>query len=68
LTPFPLARRKDWVQWVDQPQTVAEQARLANCIKTGRPFGSEKWVNALKKQLGWPEPLPRGRPRRATEK
>jgi putative transposase len=64
LTQLPIARRRDWVEWTDQPQTPAEEAAVARCIKENRPFGNEKWLERCKKELGWREPLSRGRPRR----
>jgi putative transposase len=62
LTAPPVARRPDWVEWVDRPQTAAEEAALARCVRESRPFGSDKWLEELKKDLGWREPKKRGRP------
>jgi len=64
LTPLPFARRKDWVQWVDRPQTAVEEAALRRCVNESRPFGERQWLETVQKQLGWREPLKRGRPRK----
>ncbi len=62
LEDLPIKRRSDWVQWVDRPQTAAEEAALLKCIRENRPYGSDEWLAKMKKDLGWREPLPRGRP------
>ncbi len=62
ITKLPIPRRKDWVPWVDQPQTAAEEAALSRCITESRPYGSERWLEKVKKTHGWREPLKRGRP------
>jgi putative transposase len=64
LTEFSGLRGKDWVEWVDRPQTPAEEQAVQDCIKKNRPYGSEKWLNATRRTLGWREPLRRGRPRK----
>ena len=62
-------RRRDWVAWVDRPQTPAEEAAVRDAIRLNRPYGGDAWLEDFKKRLGWREPLQRGRPRkqRATE-
>ena len=64
LTDLPTPRRKDWVQWVDRPQTPAEESALRRCLKESRPFGDEAWVKKIRDSLGWREPLKIGRPRK----
>jgi putative transposase len=64
LAELPTPRRKDRIQWLDRPQTSAEQEAIASCIKWSRPFGGQKWLSGLQKRLGWREPLKRGRPKK----
>jgi hypothetical protein len=64
LADLPIARRKDWIQWVDQPQTAAEEQALRTCMKEGRPYGDQRWGKHVQKRFGWREPMPRGRPRK----
>jgi putative transposase len=64
LTELPQGRRRGWAQWLDRPQTAAEEAALKNCIAVGRPYGSDKWIERYKQTLGWREPLKRGRPKK----
>ncbi|HEV2687558.1 MAG TPA: transposase, partial [Bryobacteraceae bacterium] len=67
LAESPVPRRKDWAQWVDQPQTEAEEAALSRSIRESRPFGSERWTASMKQKLGWREPGKPGRPRKKKE-
>ena len=41
----------------------AEEAALAGCIQSGRPFDDRKWMEKMGDELGWREPLKRGRPK-----
>jgi putative transposase len=64
LDPGPVPRSRDWLEWVNQPQTEAELAALRKCIERGTPYGSEPWQHATAKRLGLEASLnPRGRPR-----
>jgi len=64
LAAWPIPRRRDWLEWVNQPQTAAESAAIQRCITQGRPYGSERWIRQTMATLGWRDPLPRGRPRK----
>ena len=61
---WPVEAPRDWAAWVDRPQTAAEEAALAECVRRGRPFGAERWAKATARKLGLESTLrPRGRPR-----
>jgi putative transposase len=62
LTELPIPRRKEWIKWVNQPQTIAEEQSLSRCIMENRPFGTLDWTEKIKKAYGWREPQKRGRP------
>jgi putative transposase len=69
LDPGPLPRGPDWLDWVNQPQSEAEQAALRKCIERGTPFGNESWQHATAGRLGLEASLnPRGRPRQSDKK
>ena len=69
LDPGPVGRGKDWLAWVDAPQTEAELEALRESIRRGRPFGSQPWQDRTAKQLGLESSLrPRGRPRKTPKK
>ena len=69
VTDWPVARRADWLTWVNRPQSQKELDALHTCIKRGRPFGSERWVSRTVKALGLESTMrPRGRQRIHAEK
>ena len=65
----PVARPKDWLQWVNEPQTEAELKALHESINRGRPFGSDSWQRRTAKRLELESSLrARGRPRKGAKK
>lgn len=63
LATWPVSRREDWIAWVNQPQTPAEEAGLRHCLNHGRPYGSESWTVKMEKRLGLGPVHSRGRPK-----
>jgi len=65
----PLPLPADWARVVNGPQTAAEEAALATCLKRGRPFGDERFAQQTARKLGltscFREP---GRPRKTLKK
>jgi putative transposase len=54
-----------WTEWVNTPQSAAEEAALRLCVNRQRPYGDESWVQATAAHLGLESSLrPRGRPKR----
>jgi putative transposase len=65
LSKWPLAEPKDWLAWVNEPQTDRELEAIRTSVSRGRPFGAEKWQTRTAKRLGLEFTLqPRGRPRK----
>ena len=65
LSAWPLPRPADWLDIVNQPQTVAELEAVRRCVNRGCPLGGRDWVVQAAKQLRLESTLrPRGRPRR----
>ena len=62
LGEWPVARRRDWVDWVNRPQTPREEEAIRRSLRQDRPYGSEAWMKRTMAKLGWREPRPRGRP------
>ncbi|MDB5355672.1 MAG: putative transposase for insertion sequence element [Phycisphaerales bacterium] len=63
LSPWPVRRSPDWLNWVNQPQTPAEEQAIQTSIKRGRPFGEDAWQRRTADELGLGTTLaPRGRP------
>jgi len=61
---WPVKRRRDWIEWVNQPQTSGEIAAVFGAIRHSRPYGSPPWTAVVEKQLGLRPLRPRGRPRK----
>jgi putative transposase len=60
----PAERRARWRARVHAAQPGKELAAVRQSVTTGRPFGSEGWVQSKARSLGIPlVPRPRGRPR-----
>jgi hypothetical protein len=64
MTELPVARRRDWAEWIDQPLSAAEEAALQPCLQESRPFGRNIWIDRIKNDHGWREPPKRGMPSR----
>ena len=63
---WPVAARRDWADWVNQPQTAAEEEALRRSVRRGAPFGDERWSRATAARLGIESALrPIGRPRKS---
>jgi putative transposase len=64
LSRWPVRRPADWVQWVNQPQTPAEERAVLRSLQYNRPFGSAPWSQKVEKKLGIPPLRKRGRPKK----
>jgi putative transposase len=66
LSPWPVDSPGDWTNFVNTPQTKAEEEAMVACIKRSRPYGSPNWQERTAKKLGlltcFREP---GRPKKA---
>ncbi len=52
LHDWPVDRPANWVQWVNQPQTAAEEAAMRTSIQRSRPFGRPAWQYKMADRLG----------------
>ena len=60
-TPLP----KNWLCWVNDPQTLAEEEAIRTAILRGTPYGNPTWSKETASQLGLQTTQrPRGRPRK----
>ncbi|HEY7120023.1 MAG TPA: transposase [Tepidisphaeraceae bacterium] len=65
LARWPVPMRRDWSDWVNRPQTAAEEQAVRTSIARNRPFGDAAWQGAMARQLGLESSLrPKGRPRK----
>ncbi len=51
LTPWPVARPRNWPAFVNAPQTLAEEEALRRCIQRGQPFGDPAWQEQAARRL-----------------
>ena len=64
LSDWPVKRPRQWVGWVNRPETASELEDLRCSAQRGRPFGSQGWVVRVAKRLSLESTLrPRGRPK-----
>ena len=65
LSPWPMERPQNWIEWVNESDRAAELDDLRWSAQRGRPFGSEDWMINIAKQLGLEATMhSRGRPKR----
>jgi len=65
LSPWPVRRPTDYLQWVNDPQTAAEEQAVRLSITRGRPFGDTDWQARTTKRLGLESAYrPSGRPKK----
>ena len=65
LSEWPVPQPRQWVTWVNEPQTLQELETLRRCVRRGQPFGSESWGQQVVRRLGLESTLrPRGRPKK----
>ena len=44
LAPWPAERRRNWLSWVNEPQSASELESLRRSVQRGQPYGSSVWV------------------------
>jgi len=59
---WPVPRRRDWIEWVNHPQTAKEEEAVRRSITHNRPFGSDAWTTRTERRLGLGPLRPKGRP------
>jgi putative transposase len=65
LAPWPLAPPRNWLEYVNRPQTEAEVEALRRCVQRGTPYGSDVWRKRSATRLDLHSALrPRGRPKK----
>jgi putative transposase len=52
LSPWPIDIPQNWRQFVNQPQTTAEEDAMKIAIQRSRPYGNPQWQITVAKRLG----------------
>ena len=64
LSPWPIPRRPNWVDWVAKLLSAREQEHIQRSIRRGTPYGQDDWVKSTAKKMGLESTLRRqGRPK-----
>ncbi len=67
LAEWPLPRPRDWLDFVNRPQTDAEVAAIKRSVRRGSPLGNKHWTEGTAADLGLENTLrPPGRPKKST--
>jgi putative transposase len=66
LGKWPIAKGVDWPEWVNRPQTAAEEDAIRRSVNQQAPFGSETWIRRTMKSIGWTPAKRPGRPKKST--
>ncbi|HUP77434.1 MAG TPA: hypothetical protein VM260_02660, partial [Pirellula sp.] len=65
LSPWPVRRIANWIDYVNEPQSDLELSRIRRSVKRGCPLGNESWSTEIVARLGLESTLrPHGRPRK----
>lgn len=63
LSKWPVPLPKDWLRYVNRPQSEAELTALRRSLQRGQPYGGDRWVRRTATELGLESTFrPRGRP------
>lgn len=66
LAPWPIERRSDWAEWLDQPPAAEGEDEVRSSVQRGSPLGDEDWMQETAARLGLESTLePPNRPRTA---
>jgi putative transposase len=69
LCPWPTAAPSNWLDWINQPLTAAEEQAIKRSARRGSPLGEAAWVRETAAALGLQSTLhPLGRPRKSPVK
>jgi putative transposase len=61
---WPVDAPSDWRSWVNRAETKRELEAMRACVRRGRPFGDDRWIERIAARLDLQSTLrPRGRPR-----
>ena len=59
LSAWPIERPRNWLEYVNRPQTPAEVDALRRCVQRGTPCGSDLWMRARRRASTCIQPFAR---------
>ncbi len=67
LSEWPVSMPRDYLSFLNQPQTIAELDTIRTTVRRGNPFGSESWTRRSIKKFALESTVrPRGRPKKGS--
>ncbi|OGG72051.1 hypothetical protein A3H77_01450 [Candidatus Kaiserbacteria bacterium RIFCSPLOWO2_02_FULL_56_11] len=57
LSPWPVPRPKDYLQWLNEPQTESEEEAIERSVVKNIPYGKSSWVDVMVKEYGLEQTL-----------
>ena len=68
LAIWPVQQPKDWIQWINKPQTLKELEALRLSVRKGVPYGESEWQQTTIDDLGLESSVRRpGRPKKDSQ-
>jgi putative transposase len=64
LSAWPVPEPRDWIEYLESPQTEAELEAFRESVRRGRPFGDSEWRTRVLGEMGLLTKKCAGRPRR----
>ncbi len=65
LSPWPVPEPKDYLKWLNEPQTKEEYEALERATEKGSPYGGDNWVDVIVKKFNLETTVrSRGRPKK----
>lgn len=65
LSPWPVRRSQNWIDWVKMDFSPTERTKLDWSVRRGVPFGDETWVESIARKFDLESTMrPRGRPKK----
>lgn len=52
LSTWPVSAPKDYLNWLNQAQTIEEEEAIERSITKGNPYGGDGWVDSVVKKFG----------------
>ncbi|NBD74121.1 hypothetical protein GVX82_03725 [Patescibacteria group bacterium] len=65
LSPWPVSAPRNYLTWLNEPQTKEEEDAIEVSMERDRPYGTDTWLATVVRKLGLESTIrPRGRPRK----
>jgi putative transposase len=66
LADWPIGMPSDYDSFIHEPVTIEELSSIRRSVQSGQLYGSDAWVDRMKKRFSIQDPKPGGRPKNGT--